>query len=643
MTQRRITVVTSHVLGSVRTNGSATANSFLALGLAQMGHRVEILHIGEPATDAMDVEWARLYEEAGIAIRLLPPSGEIVEPERFARIRAVELALREDPPDVVISWEGTAPAYSCLRLRQLGLAFENTLFVLFCHGTRLWVKEVTRNERVSLDVLAEGALERACVELADVAVSPSAYMLDWMRKQGWRLPETALVIPLLTRSGATRQPPRAPAAVEGDGRVQRLAFFGRLEERKGVRQFIAGLNALEPELLEGLEVEFIGRTAKYWQPERVEALLSDAARHALRRVSFETELDQHEALARLSRRGTLALIPSLADNSPCTVYECFEHGIAFLASSVGGIPELVAPEDRSRVLFEPTAEGVEQALRRALASAHTLRPARPAFDDAVSLQRWAEVVARRPQPVPPLQQRPPVDVVVVHRQSSETLIRCLSALADQTYGELRVTVAAAKGADVPGDLPGEPLLVRSERRSVDAVRQAGLEAGSAPWVVFLDGEDVPQPELIETLVRAQAACGADVVSCGLCLAGEGDKASEYFFAGEPGGFGVLANDYGTVALLRRSLVGEVTSPWPAADPDWPLLARLSAAGSRIVSIPRPLVTRSLPPGTLERHSADALLVVQELEQRLPGRLRSLARLTAGLAAEKQRRGEQHRS
>ena len=130
---------------------------------------------------------------------------------------------------------------------------------------------------------------------------------------------------------------------------------------------------------------------------------------------------------------------------------------------------------------------------------------------------------------------------------------------------------------------------------------------------------------------------------GSALAGKEDGASEYFFVGEPGGFGVLANGYGTVALLRRSLVGEVTSPWPAADPDWPLLARLSAAGSRIVSIPRPLVTRSLPPGTLERHSADALLVVQELEQRLPGRLRSLARLTAGLAAEKHRRGEQHRS
>ena len=88
-------------------------------------------------------------------------------------------------------------------------------------------------------------------------VSPSAYLMAWMRDQGWQLPEQAVVIPYLTRSGATGEPSRAPA--HADGRVQRLAFFGRFEERKGVRPFVAGINALEPELLEGIELDFLGR------------------------------------------------------------------------------------------------------------------------------------------------------------------------------------------------------------------------------------------------------------------------------------------------------------------------------------------------------------------------------------------------
>ena len=299
MSPRRITVVTRELLGYVRVGGAGTATTYLAVALARRGHPVDVLYVGDLPADPMTAEWARLYEEAGIAIRPLPPGDEIVQPGRFARLRAVEAALRGDVPEVVIAHDLTAPVYTALRLRQLGLAFEGTLFVVFCHGTRLWAKEVARNERVSRDVLVETALERASVELADVIVSPSAYLMAWMRDQGWQLPEQAVVIPYLTRSGATGEPARAPA--HADGRVQRLAFFGRFEERKGVRPFVAGINALEPELLEGIELDFLGRDTPVWTPERIDALLSEQAKRALRNVVFETKLDQHEALARLSR------------------------------------------------------------------------------------------------------------------------------------------------------------------------------------------------------------------------------------------------------------------------------------------------------------------------------------------------------
>jgi hypothetical protein len=88
-----------------------------------------------------------------------------------------------------------------------------------------------------------------------------------------------------------------------------------------------------------------------------------------------------------------------------------------------------------------------------------------------------------------------------------------------------------------------------------------------------------------------------------------------------------------VALLRRSLLAAVTTASPAADPDWSLLARLSAAGAKIVSVPTPLVTRATRPGTLGRHPSDALLVVEQFERALPDELRVLARLAAGLAAD----------
>ncbi|TMK73246.1 MAG: hypothetical protein E6G50_02250 [Actinobacteria bacterium] len=101
----------------------------------------------------------------------------------------------------------------------------------------------------------------------------------------------------------------------------------------------------------------------------------------------------------------------------------------------------------------------------------------------------------------------------------------------------------------------------------------------------------------------------------------------HFFSGRPGGLALLSNDYGPVALVRRSLLGD------AASPVWPLLARLAVSGARIVSVPLPLATSKRPPGTVEQNPSEALLVVEELERALPPTLRSLARLAAGLAAD----------
>jgi glycosyltransferase involved in cell wall biosynthesis len=565
-----------------------TATTFLALALARMGHSVEILLGVMHRPESIDPYWHDIYRRAGIQIRGAPASDEPVEPWPFLRARSIELGLRENPPDVVVAHDLAAPAYTALRMRQAGLAFEDTVFVVFCHGSRRYALDLSPNlaPKDLRHVLALGIHEQASVELADVVVSPSAYLLDWMRDAGWRLPERTLVIPYFARSDVIDEPPTAVPDEDGT-RLERLAFFGRLDERKGVKVFAAGLNALEPDLLARLEVEFVGRTTATWTRERVEALFSDATKRGLRRLAFETQLDQHEALAHLRRPGTLVVMPSLGENSPNTVYECLEHGIPFIASNVGGIPELIAAEDRARVLFEPTPRGLAAALRRMLEDWYVLRPPRAAFDAAGSYRRWAEVI---------------------------------------DIGPPQRTVSA----DAPADVVVIP---RLERASAEADRQAGLRRGTAPFVVLLDEDDVPTRGLVETLVRAQGASGADVVTCGVRLVDADGERALHLFSGDPGGLGVLGNGYGTAALFRREALADATTAWPAeSDAAWPLLARLTASGARVVSIPAPLVTRTAGVGSVEDDPGDALLAVHELERALPDSLRGTARLTAGLAA-----------
>jgi glycosyltransferase involved in cell wall biosynthesis len=572
---RRITIVTHELRGFLPVGGMGTATTFLALALARMGHSVEILLGVMHRPESIDPQWQALYESHGIRIRAVPPNEEPIAPAHFERTYGVAQALQADPPpDVVVVHDLGGPAYVALRLRQLTETLADTLFVVFCHGTRRWVLEMSRRLDVAdlEHVLALGELERMSLELADVVVSPSAYLIDWMRGQGWRLPERTIVIPYLTRSAALGEPPPQPAA-DGAGKLRRIAFFGRLEEKKGLTLFAEALNKLRPDELREIELEFVGKPTATWPPERVEQLLAPETKAALRAISFLGDLEQAEALARLKRAGTLAVTPSLGDNSPNTVYECIEHGVPLLASNDGGIPELVAPEDRSRVLFEPTPEGMAEALRRVIAGEEALRPARPGFSGATSSRAWAELLELRPQ--------------------------------------RKDTTAADVEVDVVGN----------------GSRGEGLRTGTAPFVLFLDEEDEPDAELVQTLLLAQARSGADAVSCGLRTA-DGLE----LFSGEPGGLGVLANDYGAVALIRREAAGNA-SAWPAdRDPDWHVLARLAASGATVVSLPKPLVTRKAGVGTIRDGPADALLAVQELERALPRPLRGAARLAAGLAA-----------
>ena len=516
------------------------------------------------------------------------------------------LGLQADPPDVVVAHDFGAPAYSALRLRQAGVGFDDTLFVVFCHGTAATSPICLRSLAIGdlETVLGVGMLEQAAVELADIVVSPSAYLLEWMRARGWKLPERAFVIPYFTRSTATAEPP-SPLARSEPEPLQRLAFFGRVDEKKGVALFAAALNAIEPTQLEGLELEFVGKTTRTWTPLRVEALLSEPTKRALRSISFQSQLDQREALDRVRRPGTLVVMPSLQDNSPNTVYECLDEGIPFIASDVGGVPELIAAADQERVLFTATPDGVEDALRKVLANRKVPAPVRAAFDRDASAGHWADVIEMEPRPLARVESAADehVDVVVVRRETQDALLRSVAALEEQTHPNIDVIVADT--------------------------RRTGLDKGTAPYVVFLDEEDVPHPDLVKTLLAACRATGADVATCGLGL----DHKLQ-FFTGEPRGLGAMSNAYGNVALFRREAMGELTeTPRGVRDPDWPLLARLASNGASIVSVPVALVQRRAEPGSVQNDPAGALEVAKQLERLLPGALRGTARVATGLAAD----------
>jgi hypothetical protein len=406
------------------------------------------------------------------------------------------------------------------------------------------------------------------------------------------------VIQYVRQSAALAETPtRAPL----DQNIRRLAFFGQLREGKGIRIFVDALEAVA-DALRGIELVFLGASSARWSPERIEAALSPAVRELVGGIRFETQLDRESALEELCRPGTLAVMPSLLDNAPNTVSECIEHGIPFVATSVGGIPELVAEADHARVLCGPTTDALAAALLGALKTDGGFPPAQPARDPAESLAAWLELLASVvPASRPPPRAATHVSIVAGGEKSA----RRAEELAART-GSVEVEVVAARS------------------------RSDGLARTASDWVVFLDDDDEPDDELVDTLVSAQAASKADVVTT--AVRPDDDPAGIQLFLGDPGALGLVENHYGVLGLVRSDLVAGQPLADDGIDPDWPLFARIALAGGRIVSIPEPLATNRGRPGRINDVPGDGLAVLEAFEERRDAAPADLPQLAATLAA-----------
>ncbi len=152
-----------------------------------------------------------------------------------------------------------------------------------------------------------------------------------MRDDGWTLPLRSYVANNILE-------PLGTAASSGGSSVGELVFFGRLDRRKGLPFFCDVLERLDvpPEC----SVTFLGSEAVVDGRASVDylRLRSSSARSpwtfAYRTL---TSFSRTQALEYLRGDGRLAIIPSQEDNSPCTVQECIQEQIPFLASDRGGI------------------------------------------------------------------------------------------------------------------------------------------------------------------------------------------------------------------------------------------------------------------------------------------------------------------
>jgi len=646
-----VCIVTADIVGPIRNGGIGTAYYNLAHALARAGHRVTVLYaLGSYCENGTIRQWIREYKRAGIT--LVPMPSTPVETHAAMRMaHGVYEWLKTRHFDIVHchEWRGIG-FFTALGKRQ-GLCLRNSVLCVGAHSPVMWCHE-GMNDLADHDAIEVDFMERQSVALADVLWTPSQHMRDWLTREGWALPERVLHLPyILLDLDKARGRAARPGA--------HLVFFGRLETRKGLDLFCDALDRLVKRGTPPPRVTFLGKLS------RVDGMPTD---EYLRERSAQwpfpwkivDDLDRDGAMTYLRGPNRVAVLPSKLDNLPYTVLECLAGGIPFVASNIGGIPEMIPPADRERVLFDLTAASMADRLGRVLAVG--LKPAPLAVPAETILAQWLDwhlenAPARTSTPrrtqasrFAPLSGQPLVSVCVTTRNRPAFLAAALDSIRKQDYPHIEVVVVD-DGSDMPeAHAHLEALapefdrkqwqILRQPNRYVGAARNAAIGAARGDYLLFMDDDNLAVRSEVSTFVRAAVSSGADVLTC-LMNVFQSNRPRPartperiWPFLGGALVPGLLRNVFGDAnGFFHRSVferIGGFSEDFGVGAEDWEMYARAVLRGLTVQVVPEPLVWyRQSSQGMLNTTSmhANRMRALRPYFALLPAHLRPLVHLS----------------
>jgi glycosyltransferase involved in cell wall biosynthesis len=480
--------------------------------------------------------WSHYYRSLGISLEFLPESTvDLIGSSALTLSVSIYFWLRGRSFDVVHLHEMNGCGYHTLAAKHTGLAFAETLLCVGLHGPASWHRYYNKQFVCWNDELTLYWMEQASLRLADVAFSPSQYLFTWAQSQGWELPERCWVMPhpLPKRAPVDTQPDVLSPQEGGANwrrRVAEIVFFGRLESRKGLELFCDALELLEEEYGNELRVAFIGKPGLARRISGLEYL--EARVHQWQfAVTIEPDLSRDEALDYLSRGAKLVVIPSLADSTSYTLYECLQARLPLLCADDTGLSEILHPEDSAEVLFAPNTAALSQKLRDVLENGATVP--RAIFDLAKVDQMWQAFhnehlfgSCHKPTPAFSLQEGsaslPLVSVCITHHDRPQLLEIALDSVASQSYSNIEVIVIddGSSSADIDQELariekksaPFPVRIVRGSNRFPGASRNIAGGLARGEFILFFDDDNVMKSDAIAVLVKAALTSGAQIVS-----------------------------------------------------------------------------------------------------------------------------------
>jgi glycosyltransferase involved in cell wall biosynthesis len=624
----RVCIASPEFLGLHQNGGIGTAYTTMAEVLVKAGHDVTCLYLGEKAVASHDIEhWVKDFKRRGMVLAPLPRIKDLGLHYSECYVKAYEVyhwLKNNDHFDVVHFQEWQGFGYFAIAAKRQGLAFARTTFCVGLRGGTDWLKAASREHVADLSDLGLDFMERQSVAMSDMAFCPSQFLLNWVLDRGWELPAASYVQQsILPHSARSEKKPLSDQLQD----ITELVFFGRLQTLKGLALFCDALDRLPDAVGKKIQrVSFLGKESSVdGVPAR--AYITQRSKQWPWKSEIISDRNQPQAMEYLSRPGRLAIVASLLENSPNAICECLGLGVPFVASRVGGIPELIAPADVDRVCFDAKPEALAAKLSAALTQG--FRAARPSVDPCANEQSWIAWheslipgPAHENNAVPAIPSSlPKVSVCLTTFDRPNLLRQAVASLETQDYSNFEV-VLVDDGSTQPAAVEAlqelEPAfarrgwkIVRQQNRYLGAARNTAVRNATGEFLLFMDDDNFAEPAELSTLVKAALHSHADILTCGSnSFSGfeapnrQAAPRSRNLPLGGSVAYGAFRNCFGDAnALVRRSCferLGGFAELHGVTHEDWEFFARAVLQGFKLMVLPEFLFWYRVNPNSMLR-------------------------------------------
>ena len=369
---------------------------------------------------------------------------------------------------------------------------------------------------------------------------------------------------------------------------------------------------LSHDILNKVSIDFLGSCATYSQSDILN-LIDPTVRKVTNEINFYTNYNSLQAREYLLNNPCVAVMPSLADNSPCVIYECLELDIPIIISNIGGGKELIHENDRDRVCFTPNPTSLIQKLED-IFSIFEWQPAIASWNHSKIIDDWKNTLdecikTTSGNIAQEKKAKPLVSLVLTHYNRASLLPISFNSLLDQDYNNKEILIVDDGSNDEDAieylneiefqSYQCPVKVIRQNNSYLGAARNRGIREAKGEYIVFLDDDNVAHSDMVSKLVRAVLHNDADSCTCSMrylhkdfgapslddienpafvFLGGNASNTNSIMF----NTFGDATGIYRKKALLE---IGGFHEVYKVTHEDWQMHAKLKFNGYNCINIP----------------------------------------------------------